>query len=749
MACFDFDFCAYFLPRCPCMDGYSYNQSLQACTDIDECNSLGHNCGAHTRCENTDGSYFCTCEAGFHRAEVSDAEFCPSNEKTNNTCSDIDECAEEPEICGPNSSCENTLGSYTCSCLPGFKQNFSSCVDIDECAEEPEICGPNSSCGNTLGSYTCSCLPGFKQNSSSCVGDAVTQKCASGLSQKENQKKCNPQNPQDVMCSILQISYELMSNSCQSNNITKTNESTTKEFTRAADVITKALAKTDDSPTSVVNQGQTFKVLNNVETLTLKSFDDAPRTETISTSKLDIVMKVSSESCGPNVPFFTLMTAENSMEVPCDLVPGPKGGAILITYKDLASNLNGALLAKEDSGENRVGYVNSQVVSAAITSLKTENLTSPVTFKFAYLKPPVPFHKSTCVFWDSKRNGWSDKGCEVGNSNDLTTSCSCYHFSSFAVLMAPLGLQDYPELIISANIGLSISLLCLCLSLLTFILCRSLKSPHTSVLIVLCGCLFSGQLILLVGLRQTKRQVLCRLIAGSLHFLFLSAFCWMSIESCLLFMTVQNLRSVNYMASRRSNLPVMCLLGFGVPAVIVGISASIHPQGYSTREYCWLDLSLIWSFLGPACAFICTNTVLLVLTVWLLRKRLASLNTNVSSLKNTRLLTFKALAQAFILGCTWGIGFFQFGPFSVVMSYIFTICNSLQGVYIFLVHCVLNQQVRAEYHKFFYKQLKESTDISTSGFPLTNSTNPSNITVLSITRKRSDSSSTENKVSWT
>lgn len=61
-------------------------------------------------------------------------------------------------------------------------------------------------------------------------------------------------------------------------------------------------------------------------------------------------------------------------------------------------------------------------------------------------------------------------------------------------------------------------------------------------------------------------------------------------------------------------------------------------------------------------------------------------------------MTFKAIAQLFILGCSWGLGYFiveEFGEvIGSVIAYTFTIINVLQGVLLFVVHCVLNHQVR-------------------------------------------------------
>ncbi len=33
---------------------------------------------------------------------------------------DVDECVEIPDVCGPNSICNNTVGSHNCSCMSGY-----------------------------------------------------------------------------------------------------------------------------------------------------------------------------------------------------------------------------------------------------------------------------------------------------------------------------------------------------------------------------------------------------------------------------------------------------------------------------------------------------------------------------------------------------------------------------------------------------------------------------------------------------
>ncbi|ELR45024.1 hypothetical protein M91_05816, partial [Bos mutus] len=75
-----------------------------------------------------------------------------------------------------------------------------------------------------------------------------------------------------------------------------------------------------------------------------------------------------------------------------------------------------------------------------------------------------------------------------------------------------------------------------------------------------------------------------------------------------------------------------------------------------------------------------------------------------------RMLTFKGTAQLFILGCTWCLGILQVGPAPHVMAYLFTIINSLQGFFIFLVYCLLSQQVQEQYNIWFKVIKKKKTE---------------------------------------
>ncbi|XP_042702108.2 adhesion G protein-coupled receptor E2-like [Chrysemys picta bellii] len=388
-------------------------------------------------------------------------------------------------------------------------------------------------------------------------------------------------------------------------------------------------------------------------------------------------------------------------------------------------------LARRGSGRRSPGRpsyrVLSPVVSAFISDPGTRALNLSVSIRFSH---PVPENKTDmrllCAYWEPDSRRWATHGCTLQKLNATITRCQCNHLASFAVLMAFYELEESYPLTIITYVGLSLSLLCLFLAILTFLLCRSIRNVSTSLHLQLCLCLFMADLLFLTPVTRTGSQVACAVIAGLLHFLFLACFSWMFLEGLHLFLTVRNLKVMNYTSASRFKKRFMYPFGYGFLALVVAISAAVNPDGYGTSKHCWLspERGFRWSFLGPVCAIILINITFFALTLWILKNSLSSLNADVSTLRDHRLLTFKAIAQLFILGCTWSLGLLQIGPATTVMAYFFTIVNSLQGAFIFLVHCLLNRQVREEYRRWIKGFRTSSTksqtsDLSMSAVPTT------------------------------
>uniref|UniRef100_A0A8U7NV94 Uncharacterized protein n=1 Tax=Corvus moneduloides TaxID=1196302 RepID=A0A8U7NV94_CORMO len=133
--------------RCECPIGFSYNNILLICEDIDECSSGETLCQRHAECVNIPGSFRCECATGYRLSP-------------GGACVGRNECQEIPNVCS-HGDCVDTEGSYVCICHNGFKATGEQtmCMDIDECDRQP--CG-NGTCKNTVGSYNCLCFPGFE-----------------------------------------------------------------------------------------------------------------------------------------------------------------------------------------------------------------------------------------------------------------------------------------------------------------------------------------------------------------------------------------------------------------------------------------------------------------------------------------------------------------------------------------------------------------------------------------------------------
>ncbi|XP_065657633.1 uncharacterized protein LOC136082389 isoform X2 [Hydra vulgaris] len=130
-------------------------------SDINECTAVNPSCSwSHGVCQNTYGSYLCSCEIGWMLDE--------------NSCIDVNECLRK-SCFWSNGVCVNSIGSYFCTCERGWVigQDNNSCVDINECITMSTPCSwGNGICQNTNGSYLCF-YPKQLQDSSSFVHTLV------------------------------------------------------------------------------------------------------------------------------------------------------------------------------------------------------------------------------------------------------------------------------------------------------------------------------------------------------------------------------------------------------------------------------------------------------------------------------------------------------------------------------------------------------------------------------------------------
>ncbi|XP_042784135.1 adhesion G protein-coupled receptor E1 isoform X4 [Panthera leo] len=722
--------------NCSCQVGFISHNSI--CEDVDEC-ADPTTCPEHTTCHNSPGSYSCVCNLGFESSSGN-----MSLQGPGDICEDIDECLY---ISLSNATCTNTPGSYFFTCSPGFapsngQLNFTGqdveCRDIDECSQDPSPCGPSSVCTNAPGSYSCSCMEGFRPNPEGSFNfncKRIPFKCKEDvIPNNEWVQQC--QVGEAVMaeygsfCTLMNTTFSVLDNACE-------NKTTVVSLKSAAESLTSVLEQT--STWSNFSQEETSAlatvILESVKSSTLAAFlkPSANVTQTVQTEHLEIESKIIQGECAEENMILHFKAKGNEMKIPCSTIKESKSignitgtiGVAFVSFSRMELFLDESFFQDPQNplaNSQRRLKMNSHVVQGIMTGEKQDGFSNPVIYTLENIEPKQTFESPICVSWDTDMEGgrWIPSGCEIHEVSEMYTTCSCYHMMNLAVIMASGELTMELPLHIISHVGLIISLVCLILAIATFLLCRAIHNHNTYLHLHLCVCLFLAKTLFLTGVDKTDNQTGCAIIAGFLHYLFLACFFWMLVEAVMLFLMVRNLKVMNYFSSRNIKMWYLCAFGYGLPGLVVAVSAGVQPQGYGMRNRCWLntETGFVWSFLGPVCTIILINSILLTCTLCILRQKLSSVNAEVSTLKDTRLLTFKAFAQLFILGCSWVLGIFQIGSMASIMAYLFTIINSLQGTFIFIIHCLLNRQVREEYRKCITRKTKRSPESQTSGMLL-------------------------------
>ncbi|XP_072384771.1 fibrillin-1-like [Diabrotica undecimpunctata] len=158
--------------QCICPTGTQMNPKNFVCEDIDECRELGPEACFNGECVNIHGSYKCECDPGSVLDNT--GRICIDNRKgscwttlNRGRCeNDLPQLSRRSECCCSvgvawGSPCER-CNRNECDCPKGYaKTDGKTCTDINECDLNPDICRGGGTCVNTDGSFTCSCPPGL------------------------------------------------------------------------------------------------------------------------------------------------------------------------------------------------------------------------------------------------------------------------------------------------------------------------------------------------------------------------------------------------------------------------------------------------------------------------------------------------------------------------------------------------------------------------------------------------------------
>ncbi|XP_078285733.1 adhesion G protein-coupled receptor E3-like [Rhinoraja longicauda] len=604
-------------------------------------------------------------------------------------------------LCSVDRKCFVTPSLYYCVCTNQYpsatmitKSPLYVCKDTNECLRDP--CDPREVCTNTPGSYTCTnttCIDVNQFNNSQC-----------SFIHWDKQAQF-PRFSFHQYCSVINSLVILVNEQCQQKNgtlIIKKIISTGSDLLEKYSLWDKLESEERFYLASVFLQS----VENAAIGATLSLSDQGSSIETTNIGVEILNLRGTNGAASDRI---SLQAKGNTVDIDRRAITGNQtddfAAVALIAYNNMHSILKGCPFTLSTGGNQTEFHIASNVVSAVMTNRENHDPKMMTNFTFRLTEEPVDGWVVHCAHWNYRpgESYWTLNGCSLQDFNKTHTRCHCHQVSNLALLIAPFHWKGEPyALNLITCIGIPVSLVCLIVTIGTIALWEQLKNAVVITHMQLCVSLFLAELLFIIGINKTGHRIVCGVIAGFLHYLFLSAFVWMFLEGIQLYLMVRNIKKLRISNSEKAG-KYMYGCGYGIPALIVVVSAAVYPDGYGSPNYCWLrkQRRFNWSFLGPVCLIIGINTFLFLITLWNLKKEIAKRDIAVSKLKDTRMLAFKAIGRVFILGCSWIIGLFHFDEDTIVLAYLFTIVNSFQGTFIFIILCVLNPKVTTQCKKWF------------------------------------------------
>nr|XP_046147560.1 adhesion G-protein coupled receptor G6 isoform X3 [Oncorhynchus gorbuscha] len=366
--------------------------------------------------------------------------------------------------------------------------------------------------------------------------------------------------------------------------------------------------------------------------------------------------------------------------------------------------------------------LNSYVVASSVGNYSISNLQDPVEIEIAHLNYQTK-PKPTCMFWDftmkNGTGGWNSKGCRVSPmSNRNKTICLCDHLTHFGILMdisgsaAQIDEKNTKILTFITYIGCGISAIFSAATLLTYIAFEKLRRDYPSKILMnlSTSLLFLNMVFLLDGwLASFDVEGLCVAVAVFLHFFLLTSFTWMGLESIHMYIALVKVFNTYI----RRYILKFCIVGWGLPAAIVAIVVAFDKNSYGkmqygmgetgqgSSEFCWIRSQVVFyvTCVGYFSVLFLLNVAMFIVVMIQICGRNGKRSNHTlreEVLRNLR----SVISLTFLLGMTWGFAFFAWGPVNLAFMYLFSIFNSLQGLFIFIFHCALKENVQKQWRRY-------------------------------------------------
>ena len=244
-------------------------------------------------------------------------------------------------------------------------------------------------------------------------------------------------------------------------------------------------------------------------------------------------------------------------------------------------------------------------------------------------------------------------------------------------------------------VGLSLSVLCLLMVLITHCILSELRNPLPGKnLMNLCVSLFLAHFLWLLGSGDTDKKTFCAVTAIALHYFFLVSFTCTTIIAYDTWRTfsskMSKVRGASFGGESQARFLVYTGLAWGGPIVWVATCAGLDYMqivviGYGGSHVCWITNSdaILIAFATPVACALLFNIITFSQTVWAISQAKQQ-STKLTTSRHNNSGVIKIYARLVtLMGFSW---FFSFSAELIHSSlmYPFVIFSTSQGVYIFL-----------------------------------------------------------------
>ncbi|XP_072022860.1 adhesion G protein-coupled receptor L3-like [Amphiura filiformis] len=270
---------------------------------------------------------------------------------------------------------------------------------------------------------------------------------------------------------------------------------------------------------------------------------------------------------------------------------------------------------------------------------------------------------------------------------------------------------------IVSKVGCGLSIAALTITVIIFTLFRRLRTRPRNILVQLCVSLIALYLIFVTAIDHIDNPA-CTVVAVLLHYFLLTTMAWMAVEARYLY-----IKLVRWYDPESDGFVIKsAAAAWGIPAVITAISLAGF-KSYQNKYYCFPKVGLV-TYLGilfPIALVLIHNMVcfaLVLRSIFRPRPGVGGRVRSESEKSEKNILTKRfhnTIAISCLLGLTWVFGFLAINDAMEVFQWLFCLFNSFQGVFIFIIFCLKQKDVREAVTSSLNSRCGRSTAASGAG----------------------------------